>query len=164
MNVAILIMSVLALALIMVAYFSGEGLHWIGLRAGGKMMWEVLPLLVAAFIIAGMIQVLVPRELISRWLGKEAGLKGIMIGCIAGAITPGGPYVSFPIVAAIYKAGASIGTVVGYVTAWSLWALARAPMEVALIGPRLTLIRFASTLIFPPIAGIIAQMIFAKFT
>ena len=85
-----------------------------------------------------------------------------MIGCIAGALTPGGPYVSFPIVASLYKAGAGVGTVVAYVTAWSLWAVGRLPLEISLIGPKFTLIRFLSTLIFPPLAGLIARMFFSR--
>ena len=33
-------------------------------------------------------------------------------------------------------------------------------VAVALIGPKVTLIRLASTLIFPPIAGLIARYVF----
>ncbi|GFP19104.1 hypothetical protein HKBW3S03_00608 [Candidatus Hakubella thermalkaliphila] len=38
-----------------------------------------------------------------------------------------------------------------------------AVLAVALIGPKVTLVRVLSTLIFPPIAGIIAQTFFGKF-
>jgi uncharacterized membrane protein YraQ (UPF0718 family) len=71
--------------------------------------------------------------------------------------------VSFPIAAALLKAGASVGTLVAFVTAWSLWALGRLPIEVGIIGWRFTLVRFLSTLIFPPIAGFIAEKLFSRF-
>ncbi len=163
MTAATIIMAILAVALTIFAYFRGGDLYILGLKGGAQMLWEVLPLLIASFVVAGLIQVLVPKELISRWVGVESGLRGILIGSVVGGVTPGGPYVSFPIVASLYKAGASIGTVVAFVSAWSLWAVARLPMEVALIGPRATLVRVLSTLIFPPIAGIIAQTFFGKF-
>ena len=163
MNAATIAMGVIAAALTLIVYLKGETQCVQGLKIGGSTMLGVLPLLIFAFIIAGMIQVLIPRPLISRWLGEEAGLKGIMIGCLAGGLTPGGPYVSFPIVASIYQAGAGIGTVVAYVTAWSLWAVPRLPFEIGLIGTRLTLFRFISTLVFPPLAGIIAQTFFSRF-
>jgi uncharacterized membrane protein YraQ (UPF0718 family) len=162
MNTATLIMGILALATIVTAYFLGENLPLTGLKAGGKMFLSIFPLLIFAIIIAGMIQVLIPREFIIRYLGAESGFKGIMIGCVAGALTPGGPFVSFPIVASIWKSGAGIGTVVAFVTAWSLWAVGRLPYEISLISPKFALIRFASTLIFPPLAGIIAQTFFSK--
>ena len=126
------------------------------------MFIRVFLLLIFAFAIAGFAQALVPRELIAKWLSDESGIRGILIGCLVGAITPGGPYVSFPIVAALYKSGAGIGTLVAFVTAWSLWAVGRLPYEVSLIGAKFTVIRFLSTLIFPPIAGIIARTFLAR--
>ncbi len=162
MNTATMIMGIIAVILLILAYFIATDLPLSGLRTGGKMFLEILPLLIFAFIIAGMVQVLIPKEFILKYLGAEAGFKGILIGCIAGGLTPGGPYVSFPIVASIWKSGAGIGTVVAYVTAWSLWAVGRLPYEISLIGPKFALIRFLSTLIFPPIAGLIAQSFFSK--
>jgi uncharacterized membrane protein YraQ (UPF0718 family) len=162
MNTATIIMGILALASLVIAYFIGGNLPLDGLKTAGKMFLGILPLLIFAFILAGMVQVLIPREFIVKHLGAEAGLKGILIGCVAGALTPGGPFISFPIVASIWKAGAGIGTVVAYVTAWSLWAVGRLPYEISLIGPKFALIRFASTLVFPPLAGIIAQTFFSK--
>ena len=161
MKIATIVMFCFAAALVAVAYFKG-GQHTAGLKVGGKMMVQVLPLLLASFAVAGLVQVLVPKEFIAKWLGEASGIKGIFIGCFAGAITPGGPFVSFPIVASLYQSGAGIGTVVGFVTAWSLWAVTRLPMEVGLIGPRVTLIRVASTLLFPPLAGLIARAFFSK--
>ncbi|KPK99287.1 MAG: hypothetical protein AMJ90_09500 [candidate division Zixibacteria bacterium SM23_73_2] len=162
MNTAGIIMGILAVILIIVGYFIAKDLPLSGIKTGGKMLWDVLPILVFAFIIAGMVQVLIPREFIIKYLGAEAGFKGIMVGCVAGALTPGGPFVSFPIVASIWKAGAGIGTVVAFVTAWSLWAVGRLPYEISLISPKFALIRFLSTLIFPPLAGLIAQSFFSK--
>jgi hypothetical protein len=45
---------------------------------------------------------------------------------------------------------------VSFLTAWSLWAFARLPMEVGILGMRLTVIRLAAVLVFPPLAGGIA--------
>jgi len=102
--------------------------------------------------------------LISRWLGAEAGFKGILLGCLAGGLVPGSPYSVFPVIASFYEAGASIGTTVGFVTAWCLWSVSRLPVELAIIGPKVTLVRMISTLIFPPIAGLIAQTLSGKLT
>jgi uncharacterized membrane protein YraQ (UPF0718 family) len=162
MGAATWVMIVIALGLLVVAYFLGNNLHILGLKKSGEMLIQVFPLLIAAFVIAGMVQVLVPREFIVKWLGPESGLKGIVFGSVAGALTPGGPVINFPIVASIYKAGAGIGTVVAYVTAWSLVSVVRFPLEVSLISPKFAFIRLACTFFFPPIAGLIAQAVFSK--
>lgn len=159
MLIPILIMGVLAVILVAVGIQRGRGEYVIGLKSAWVMTYQVLPLLLFAFIVAGMIQALLPRELLTKWVGTESGMRGILIGTLAGGLTPGGPYVSLPVVAGLIRSGASIGTMVAFLTAWSLWAVARLPMEVGILGWKFTLIRFASTFFFPPIAGLIAQLL-----
>ena len=108
-----------------------------------------------------MVQALIPQELLSKWVGAESGMRGILIGTVAGALAPGGPYVSLPVAAGLLQAGAGVATMVAFLTGWSLWAVSRLPMEVGIMGWRFALIRIASTFFFPPIAGLIAQVITA---
>ena len=161
MLVPTVILGILAAALFVVAYTKGEGQHIVGLKSAGKMLVEILPLLIFALILAGMIQVLLPRELLARWVGEESGMRGILIGTVAGGFMPGGPYVSLPLAAGLLRAGAGIGTMVAFLTAWSLWAVSRLPMEIGIIGWKVTLVRFVCTFFFPPIAGFIAQFFFS---
>jgi uncharacterized membrane protein YraQ (UPF0718 family) len=163
MLIPTLILGLLAVALLVVGYTKGEGQHIVGLQSAMKMLLEILPLLVFALILAGMIQVLLPDELLSKWVGEESGIRGILIGTLAGGFMPGGPYVSLPLAAGLLRAGAGIGTMVAFVTAWSLWAVARLPMEVGIIGWKFTLIRLVCTFFFPPIAGVLAQFLFSGY-
>jgi uncharacterized membrane protein YraQ (UPF0718 family) len=162
MLIPTIIMGVLALSLLVVGYSKGEQQHLLGMKTGLKMTLEIFPLLIFAFIVAGMVQILIPHEMVSRWIGSESGMRGILLGALAGAIAPGGPYVSLPLAAAIFRAGAGIGTMVAFLTGWSLWAVGRLPMEVGILGWRLTVIRLVSTIIFPPIAGLIAHLFFGR--
>ena len=159
MLVPTIIMGVLALGLFLIAYNKGEGQHTVGMQSAWKMIVEILPLLIFAFIVAGMVQVLLPKELLTKWVGAESGWRGLIVGTIAGGLSPGGPYVSLPIVAGLLKSGASAGTMVAFLTGWSLWAVGRLPMEFGILGWKFTMIRLASTFIFPPIAGLIANWI-----
>ena len=160
MLIPTIVMGALALILSIIAYSKGQ--HVTGVKTGLAMIIQILLLLVFAFIVAGMVKALLPHELLSSWIGKDSGIKGIFIGTIAGAIAPGGPYVSLPLAAGLLRAGASMGTMVAFLTAWSLWAAGRLPMEIGILGWKFTLIRFISVFFFPPIAGLIAQTL-AKF-
>jgi uncharacterized membrane protein YraQ (UPF0718 family) len=162
MLVPTIVVGILAVVLVIIGYNRNEGEYLVGLKSAFTMTIEILPLLIFAFIVAGMIQVLLPSEILSRWVGDESGIKGIMIGAIVGGLAPGGPYVSLPIVAGLLKSGASVGTMVAFLTGWSLWAVGRLPMEVGILGWRFTLIRLLSILIFPPIAGLIANYFFGN--
>ena len=160
MLIPTIIMGVLAVVLLAVGYFRGEGEHVSGTIDGMRLLLEITPLLIFAFIMAGMIQELLPKEAVAGWVGSESGFRGLMIGTLAGAVTPGGPYVSMPIAAGLLRSGASIGTMVAYLTAWSIWAISRMPIEIGMMGWKYTLIRFTCSFFFPPIAGALAQFLF----
>ncbi len=161
MVIATVIMGVLAIILVSVGYYKGGGEHVLGLKSAMNMTIQILPLVILAFIVAGMVQTLVSHEFLSKWIGKGSGIRGILIGTVAGSLTPGGPYVSLPIAAGLLRSGASVGTVVAFLTGWSLWAFGRLPIEVGIMGWKFTLIRMVSTFLFPPIAGLIANRLFS---
>ena len=164
MLIPTIIMGVIALALLIIGYQKGGGEHVQGLKSAGNMLLQITPLLIFAFIIAGMIQVLVPQEMISKWVGAEPGFRGILIGTVIGGLTPGGPYVSLPIAAGLLRAGANVGTMVAFMTGWSLLAFSRLPLEIGLLGWKFTLIRLACTCFLPVIAGLIADKLFSGIT
>jgi len=151
-----------AAVLLAVAFLQGRDVAWAGIMVGARTLWRNLLLLLLGFLLAGLVQVLVPREIVTRWLGEEAGFKGILIGCVVGGLVPGAPYAIFPVVASLHQAGASLGVVVGFVSAWALWSVSRLPVEMALIDPRVALIRYTVTFAVPPIAGLLAEAI-ARF-
>jgi uncharacterized membrane protein YraQ (UPF0718 family) len=159
MLVPTIIMGVIALVLFVITTVQGEGQNTAGLKSAMQMTIQILPLLIFAFIVAGYVQVLMPKEFLTKWVGEESGFRGILIGTIAGGLTPGGPYVSLPIAAGLLKSGASMGTMVAFVTSWSLYAVARLPMDIGILGVRFTIIRLISVVIFPPIAGIFANFL-----
>lgn len=162
MLVPTIVLGILAAVLVLIGHLRGGGEEIRGLKIATQMVLQILPLLAFALIVAGMVQVLIPQEPLARWIGANSGLRGILIGTVAGALSPGGPYVSLPIVAGLLRAGAGVGTTVAFLTGWSLWAIGRLPMEIGILGWKFTLVRLASTLIFPPIAGLIAQTFFSN--
>jgi uncharacterized membrane protein YraQ (UPF0718 family) len=162
MLIPTIVMGVLAIVLTLLAYNKGGGEYISGLKSAGVLLLQMIPLLIFAFIIAGMIPFLVPQSAISQWVGAESGWRGIMIGTVVGGFMPGGPYVSLPMAIGLLRAGAGVGTMVAMLTGWSLLAFSRMPLEIGILGWKFTLIRFACTFFFPPIAGFIANRLFSN--
>lgn len=107
-----------------------------------KTLISIIPILVVAFLLAGLISTLISKDMASKWLGKEAGWKGPFFGAIMGSLVPGGPFFFYPLMATLLNSGASLGTMISFVASKSLWNIARIPIEVAFVGLELTLIRF----------------------
>ena len=161
MLIPTIVMGVIAVAVLVLVYQKGGGVHILALKSSGNLLIQVIPLLIFAFIIAGAIPHLVPTEAVSRWVGVESGWRGILIGTVVGGILPGGPYVTLPLAAGLLRMGAGIGTMVALMTGWSLLAFMRMPIEIGIMGWKFALIRLVCTFFFPPIAGLIANRFFS---
>jgi len=156
-----LIMAFLSIVSSIFAYQKGKCLE--GLLVVKNLFFKMIPLLFFAFVLAGMIQVLVPKEIIIKWIGQESGIKGIFLGAILGGCLPGGPYVVLPLAAGLLKIGVSIPVLISFLAGWSLIGFTKIPLQIAILGPKVTLIRFLSVAFFAPLAGLIASLIMKIF-
>ena len=158
-----LVLVFLALALAVVAWLKDPSLPWIGARNGLAMLTFILPRLIPALILAGLLQVLVPQEVVSRHFGRDAGLRAIVIASIAGVLTPGGPMVSVPLMVALATSGVAMGPLVAYMTAWSLFGMQRIiAWEAPLMGWKFVAVRVLPSLAFPVIAGWLVTTFYAE--
>lgn len=161
MKTAFFVMLTLTVILGGIAYLKSPQLPVQAIKSGMQLLIKLLPVLVLAFFVAALIENLLPREVIVQWVGEGSGFKGILVGTLLGAIAPGGPMVQFPIVASLYKAGAHIGPVVAYLSAWALIGLNRViAFEIPILGLHIALTRLVCSLIFPVIIGCLAKYIF----
>ena len=162
-EITTIVLAVLALAFGIVAYLRDPGLPWIGARNGLQMLWFVLPRLIPALLLAGMLQVLVPQEVVSRYLGREAGFRSILIASAAGVLTPGGPMVTVPFLVALANSGAATAPLVAYMTSWSLFGMQRIiAWEAPLMGWHFVVVRVLPSLAFPVLAGWLVQTFYRE--
>ncbi len=153
-DLSTLILTLAALALAVIAYLRDPGLPLIGARNGLTFLGFILPRLIPAMILAGLVQVVVPQEYVSRHFGRQSGLKAIVIASVAGLLTPGGPMVSMPFMVALANSGVAMAPLVAYMTAWSLFGMQRIiSWEAPIMGWHFVFVRFVSSLTFPVLAG-----------
>lgn len=120
----------------------------------------MLPRVLAGLLGAGFLAALLPAALVDRWFGADAGVTGILLATLFGAVTPGGPFVAFAIGASAIKAGAGAGALVAYVSSWSVVCLLRTiSYEVPLMGASFTRIRLLVSLPVPVLLGLAAHVI-----
>ena len=163
MDTSTLVMMAAALVMLAAVYYKSPEAAHMGISATGSLILEITPRMLAAFLLAGLFQAIVPKELIVRWMGHGAGFGGILVGMALGGITPGGPMTHFPVIASFYKMGVGVGPLVAYLTAWSLFGMQRIIMwEIPFLGPKVVLLRFAVSFFFPLIAGWLCELLWNK--
>ncbi len=143
---------------IAVYFLKGEEIFFGTLQKDLTLFLRIVPQIVGGMLVGGFISVLIPNDVVARWLGRESGFRGIFIATIAGTVTPGGPIVSFPIILALAVAGADIGALLAYLTAWVTLGLNRIIVwEIPFMGFDFALLRFVASIPLPFIAGYLVR-------
>jgi uncharacterized membrane protein YraQ (UPF0718 family) len=154
----------LVLAALGIALVRDAALPLAGLQASGRLLRGVWIELTLGFVLAGLLEVLIPAPALSRWLGHEQPARGILVGWAAGLVMPGGPYLVFPVVANLFRNGAAPGPLITLLTAKTLVSPVRTlTYEAPLLGWPLTLARFVPGVLLPPVLGLLGQWLFAVF-
>jgi Predicted permease len=136
----------------------GEDAFFSSLKSDADLLMDLMPRFAAAVLIAAFVQVLLPRDLIARYVGGNSGTKGLVIATAVGVATPGGPMTSFPVVRALRDAGTSQPPLVAYVTSWSTLGFQRVlNWELPLMGTEFCVVRILASLPLPIIAGLISR-------
>ena len=144
-----------------IAWLKAPALPLRGLLASGKLLRSVWVELGFGFLLAGLLEVLIPQATLSGWLGPQRAGQGILAGWAAGLMLPGGPYVVFPIAADLYRNGAAAGPLIALISAKMLVSPIRTlTYEVPLLGWPLTLARLLPALLLPPILGVVGHWLF----
>ena len=162
MDASLWVLLALVALTLMVAAVRDPTLPLQGLTASARLFRGVWIELALGFVLAGLLEVLIPQPIISRWLGAEHPTRALLVGWGAGLIIPGGPYLVFPAVANLFRSGAAPGPLIALVTAKTLVSPIRMlTYEAPLLGWPLTLARFIPGVLIPPIMGLIGQWLFA---
>jgi uncharacterized membrane protein YraQ (UPF0718 family) len=121
---------------------------------------DMMPKTLAGCLVGAFIALLLPREVVGRWVGSESRFTGLLIATAAGAILPGGPFTIYPVAAAFVVMGADVGAIVAFVTSWSLLGYARALVwELPFFGVDFVAWRVLLALPLPLIAGLTARAV-----
>ena len=152
LDIALLILIALVLAAFALSFWKGGWqLTFLSITKAGGLFEKIWFRLLLGFLLGGFIQVLIPRTLVSKWLGSGSGLKGILIASYVSMFATGGPFVWLPIVASIYRSGADIGPVLSLITARAILSL------------QMLVIWQIPCLLVPPIVGLLGRATFRIF-
>ena len=122
-------------------------------------MLKILP---CAYILIGLFEVWVKRELIEKHLGEESGIKGyIWITLFAGTIA-GGLLVAFPIAYSLYNKGAKLSIVFTYIGAAAICRIPMTLFEISFMGVKFSMIRLLVSLPLVIVTSILLEKYLIK--
>ena len=152
-------------AVCVVLVWRRDGIHGVTeiLTSDLELFGGILPRVLAGCLLGAFIAEILPHEKVSRALGPESGLKGLLIGTAFGAILPGGPFTAYPVAAALLTIGADFGAIIAMVVSWTLIGYGRAvAWEIPILGVDFTFWRALISLPIPVLAGALGRFVYVR--
>ncbi len=120
---------------------------------------EMIMIMPVVFMMTVLIEVWIPKEMISKNLGDQSGAKGVLLALILGSVSAGPIYAAFPITKTLLKKGAGI---MNSVIILSAWAVIKVPMlanEAKFLGAKFMVIRWVLTVVVIIVMGYVASLL-----
>lgn len=108
---------------------------------------QMLTILPPIFLLMGLMDVWIPKQMMMKYMGKGAGIKGGLIAFALGSFSGGPLYASFPVAAMFMKKGVSLTNVYIFLGAWSTTKIPMMMFEITQLGASFALLRFGLNLI-----------------
>lgn len=123
---------------------------------------EMALIIPPVFILMGLFEVWVPKSFIQKYMGREAGIRGMLLAFVFGTLPTGPVYIAFPLAAAMFKKGARIMNITIFLGTWAAAKLPQLMIELQFLGASFTLLRFVLTLLSVIAIGFIVEKLIAK--
>jgi uncharacterized membrane protein YraQ (UPF0718 family) len=117
---------------------------------------EMVLVMPAVFVLTALLDLWIPKDRILQFLGKDAGVRGILLSFLIGSLSAGPIYAAFPLCVMLHKKGASIRNIVIILSSWAVIKLPMLLNEAKYLGFKFMGLRWLLT--------VLAILIFSSIT
>ncbi len=111
-----------------------------------KISWEslleMLSVLPPIFVLLGLLDVWVEREIMMKYMGEKSGFIGVTMAFLLGSAAAGPLYAAFPIAGVLLKKGCKFSNILVFIGAWSTTKIPMLLFEASAMGWKFMLTRF----------------------
>ena len=129
------------------------------LKKAWKAFENILPQFLSILILIGLALAVLSPETITKLLGTNSGLWGMLAASVSGSITLIPGFVAFPLAAALLKNGAGYMQIAAFVSTLMMVGIVTMPLEMKTFGKRATIVRNASAFVFSLIAAFVIGVV-----
>ncbi|MCD6481981.1 MAG: permease [Thermoplasmata archaeon] len=159
MNATAIVINVIAVAALLMAFIKDRKKAIKSLKIAGKSFIRMLPMVFIIIIIIGLLLGFVPPDQISKFVGEQSGMTGVLIVGAAGAVLHIPALLSFPLAASLLEEGASVSAVAAFITTLTMIGTITLPLEIKELGKKMAILRngisFVIAIIIALIMGVI---------
>ncbi len=124
-------------------------------------MSKLITIMIGVVILIGLIQVWLTPKQISKLIGQESGVKGMLIASIFPIVLGGSMITIFPLLVALREKGVPNRVLIAFIVAWAGKA-PLLPLEIDFLGVKFAVLRIALVIPMAVILGILGEKILSK--
>ena len=118
------------------------------LKKSWKAFENILPQFLGVIMLVGIMLAIINPQVISRIIGEESGVLGVVIASVIGSVTLIPGFVAFPTAEMLIENGAGYMQIGAFISSLMMVGIITMPVEIKYFGNRLTLLRNAFAFIF----------------
>jgi len=159
MNITAIIINGIAVAALILAFIKDKDKAVKSLRIALKSFIKMLPMIFIIIIAIGLLLGFIPPDQISRFVGDQSGIGGVILIGIVGALMHIPALLSFSLSSSILENGASITAVAAFITTLTMIGMITLPFEIKMLGKKIALLRNGISFVIAILIAFIMGMI-----
>ncbi len=141
MNITPIVINVIAVAGLLIAFIKDRKKATRSLKIAKKSFIKILPMVIIIIVFIGLLLGFVPPSQISRFVGEQSGIGGVLLVGVVGALMYIPALLSFPLAASLLESGGSITAVAAFITTLTMVGIITLPLEINELGKKMALLR-----------------------
>lgn len=154
-----IVLYILAFGLLLLSFLKDRRKTKIALKKAWKSFENILPQFLTILIIIGIMLAVLSPQTISKLIGQQSGLMGMIIASAVGSITLIPGFVAFPLASALLKNGAGFMQIAVFISTLMMVGIVTIPVEIKYFGKKATIIRNVLAFFFSYVAAIIIGVV-----
>ncbi|MBZ4663623.1 MAG: permease [Caloramator sp.] len=138
----------ITIVLLLISYKNDKKKTKMALKKAWKAFENILPEFLGVIMLVGILLSVLNHEVISRVIGKESGLFGVIVSAIVGSITLIPGFVAFPTAALLLKSGAGYTQIAAFISTLMMVGIVTMPVEIKYFGRKITILRNVLAFLF----------------
>jgi uncharacterized membrane protein YraQ (UPF0718 family) len=152
---SIIILAIFTFICLIISFIADKKKTIEALKKGGKMFINLLPPFISILILVSVLLFLMPKEILTKWLGKESGFLGMVIATLAGSISLIPGFIAYPLGKILIDNGVEYSVIAIFITTLMMVGIVTLPIEKKFFGLKVAIIRNVLSFIGALVIGVL---------
>lgn len=127
--------------LLLLSFFKNKEKTKLAIKKGWKSFEKILPQFLTVLMLIGILLSVFDTNTISRIIGADSGIAGVILAAVTGSITLIPGFIAFATASALLHAGAGYMQIAAFISSLMMVGIVTLPLEIQYFGKKVAVLR-----------------------